>query len=87
MEMGPAKTRRRYTAAPSSFAMAFNFDDDQLDAFRTFFLDTLEGGSLSFDFNHPITGETLIFRFQEPPSIRKIAPGSYMVATKVEQIP
>lgn len=68
-DTGPATQRRRFTAKPRRLTIPFACNNAERKIFDTFFDDTLEGGTLSFDWVDPITGSTATFRFitTEPP--------------------
>ena len=60
------KTRRRFTAASEYYTVSWVMTDAQFTTFRSFFKDTIADGSIEFEMNHPITGETVLVRFREP---------------------
>lgn len=80
MEQGPAKARRRSTAAVRLFELHYLLDRAQLAALDAFFLTTLMGGVLPFGFPHPRGGGTLSCRFVRPPEYAA-ANGAYFRAT------
>lgn len=51
-----SRTQRRFSAA-------FNMTAAQVEAFETFFHDTLDGGVARFNFTHPRTGEAIEVSF------------------------
>jgi hypothetical protein len=64
MAHGPAKVRRRFTAAVRNFTGATPFlTKAQLATFETFFADTLKMGSLSFTATDPLDCTEKTFRF------------------------
>jgi hypothetical protein len=68
MDAGPAKQRRRFTAAPRSLAAVTDLMTAAQGAtFEAFFETTLQMGALPFDWAHPRTQATKTFRFREPP--------------------
>jgi hypothetical protein len=76
MDAGPAKVRRRFTTAPRRFGVVVVMDPDQVALFETFYLETLAGGSLPFDWVHPRTRVSTTFRFRKPvPSINPLGNG------------
>lgn len=85
-EAGYAQTRAKSTTAPRQFAFQH---EGVPGADRTTFIafwETHRGGSLSFDFTHPITAEVISCRFKHdasnPPPIKPIgsvATGIYMI--------
>ena len=66
MDTGSAKVRRRFTAAFRKFSVSLTMDPTQAAAFETFYLTTLQGGSLPFDWVHPRTRVAKTFRFRKP---------------------
>lgn len=64
MEVGPSKVRRRYTTSIDEITGSITVNVSEFNIFENFFETTLEGGSKSFYFNHPITGVQGIFRFK-----------------------
>ena len=88
MEVGPPKVRQRYTAgvrpvqmsiSPLASADATTLDD--------FFISTLKGGSLPFDWQIPRSGATVSYRFIEPPKYEAIHPGSWRATFNLEILP
>src|SRR5262245_36088936 len=81
MDAGPPKTRRRFTAAPILWTTELVFDRYQASVFTGFFVDTLQGGSLPFDWKHPQTGIfcSMLFRDpgQAPPKFTALDAGIY----------
>lgn len=64
MSSGPAKVRRRFTAASKNFNGVTPFlTKAELSTFETFFSDTLLDGSLSFTAQDPLDCTTKTFRF------------------------
>lgn len=75
MEAGPAITRRRYTASVRTLSVPVVFTGAQRAIFEDFFEDDLKSGSLSFEWNDPLTDETAIFRFTKPPEFTTMRGG------------
>lgn len=48
MESGPARVRRRFTAAPDTVTLRFTFTDAQMAAFRTFWNTDAQQGAAWF---------------------------------------
>jgi hypothetical protein len=65
MDAGPPKVRRRFTATVTKMRGTIQTDDAGLAAFRTFLNTTTLGGSLPFDWEHPITGDAIVCQFGE----------------------
>ncbi|APZ53749.1 hypothetical protein [Salipiger abyssi] len=67
MDVGPAKRRRRTSAAPEPFAGKIDrLSQAQLAAFKAFYRVALADGVLSFDATDPLTGETRRYAFDGP---------------------
>lgn len=66
VDAGPAKVRRRFTASVRRFQVVVQMTPAEADIFEDFFLNTLQGGSLSFDWVHPRTRVAKVFRFRKP---------------------
>lgn len=88
VESGGAKIRRRYTAVFKPISGTIRMDNAALATFQTWFLDTLDGGSLPFARPHPRTGEVVMMRFRKPPPRVTATFGLWFdVAVSLEQIP
>lgn len=88
VEAGLAKVRRRYTASIRKFQMSVQMDEDQAEVFEIFFRDTLQGGSLPFEWRHPRTGVATTFRFRKPVPQFTVVGGAYVrVTMTLEAIP
>jgi hypothetical protein len=69
MDAGPAKVRRRYTAGVEPVSGMMLLTETQLGTLRTFYEDTLLGGSLRFSWTKPPAHSTACeMRFTAPPS-------------------
>jgi hypothetical protein len=66
MDSGPMKSRRRFTKAIREFSITLQMTTAQKAIFETFWLTTLRGGSLPFDWVHPLTRVVMSFRFKNP---------------------
>lgn len=58
MEYGPFKTRRRTTLSQNVFSGTMILSFSQYETLETFYDTTLDGGTGSFEFLHPFTGDT-----------------------------
>lgn len=63
MDAGPAKVRRRYTAAARAFSLRYHMTAAQIGTFDTFYVTTSQGQSLAFTWNHPRTNDACEGRF------------------------
>ncbi len=86
MDAGPEKTRRRFTAASEYYTVSWVMTDAQFTTFRSFFKDTIADGSIEFEMNHPITGETVLVRFRGVYKI-SLAGTGYLVNAEIEVLP
>ncbi len=86
MSEGPEKVRRRFTAVPEMLSCSFHFTTSQLAEFNNFFTTTLAGGSLAYNWDHPITLQNRICRIHDLP---KIVPrgADWQVSFTVEVLP
>lgn len=68
MDAGPAKVRRRYTTNVRPVqGQLVPMTRAQVEIFKTFFNESLAGGSLAFDWIDPLTEDAVEFRFVCPP--------------------
>lgn len=65
-DTGSPKVRRRFTKLVRKFDMAVLLSDSQVATFENFWLNTLKGGSLPFDWVHPRTRASITLRFRSP---------------------
>lgn len=87
MDAGPAKVRRRFTAGVEPVSGTMLLTETQLGYLRTFFVDTLLGGSLRFSWTKPPAHSTACeMRFTAPPSWTKVE-GDYEVNLSLEVLP
>lgn len=68
MEAGPPKLRRRATAGVRPLPLQVALTKAQVATLDAFYLTTLAGGSLPFDWTHPRTAAAATFAFTAPPS-------------------
>jgi hypothetical protein len=89
MDIGPPKSRRRFTAAAVTVQLEWLWTVAQLSDFETFFETDLEGGSLPFDGVHPRTGAAAKLRFAEPytPQYSGYEQTPWKVLAKLEVLP
>ncbi|WP_114393233.1 hypothetical protein [Oleisolibacter albus] len=89
MEAGPAKQRRRFTAATQSSSRSFVLDTAQWQTLETFWRVTTAGGTLRFSARHPVTGAAADYRFvaNQPPEWEQIGPDHYRVTIQLEEMP
>lgn len=92
MDVGPAKVRRRQTAGVRTFPIEIKLTRDQVALLDEFFLDTLAGGALAFQWTQHRTGDLIDYRFLGPPEYAPLAPrqsgSEYWMATfSIEALP
>jgi hypothetical protein len=68
MDAGPPKARRRYTAGYRMVSGSIVLTHAQRAILDDFYVTTLEGGALTFDWIHPITSQPATFRFLPQPN-------------------
>jgi hypothetical protein len=87
VEVGPPKIRRRYTKQIRSFTVQMRLTVDQKATFEGFWQTTLLGGSLPFDWVHPLTRSSTTFRFRKPaPSFTSIGGADSVVSFTMETV-
>ena len=76
MDVGPAKMRRRHTAAVRNITATTLLTGTQRATFDTFYKTTLSEGALAFDWVDPVDGTTTSFRFVSPPPFEVVKGGT-----------
>jgi len=66
MEIGPKKSRRRYTTPVDMITGSIDLHKDDYNTLYNFYYSTLGGGVDYFDVDHPITKDPISVRFTEP---------------------
>lgn len=66
MSTGPAKQRRRCTKKVEPFDGSLLMSSDEYELFVEFWDNDLQGGALSFTWEHPITRAVATIRFTAP---------------------
>lgn len=88
MDSGPAKVRRRATAAARPVQGKLVMTAAELEIFKDFYADDLLDGSLRFSWMEPADGVTAVeMRFKEAPSWSAADPGIYEVNVSLEILP
>ena len=91
MDTGPAKTRKRVTAAVRPLSMTFApLSEDQVDTFIAWHEDTVAMGALAFTITHPINDSTITVRFASVDgqfSIQERGVDHYSISVKLEIMP
>jgi len=87
MEEGPAKVRRWGTAAIRPITGTQILNQSEYEDLDTFYNTTTQGGSLRFDWTHPITGDSVEFRFVSPPTVAAVGNCNFQVTLNLEILP
>lgn len=87
MEIGPQKTRRRYTKGVDRLSASILATSAEYSIFYSFYDTTLAGGSLPFTFEHPITKVPADFRFRGKPTINTIGGNYFSIQFQLEILP
>jgi len=74
MDVGPAKVRRRATAAIETCEIELRLTRSQVATLKAFFRDTVHAGAVPFEWVHHETGNAIDYRFTEPPRFAPSAP-------------
>lgn len=87
MDSGAPKVRRLFTAALRFIDIPMVFTAAQRATFDTFFITTLNEGTISFDWTDPVDDTTTVsFRFRNPPKMTKIG-GEWRTILNLEVLP
>ena len=87
VDTGLQKVRQRYTKPIDTFSCTINLKKSDYNTLLTFFRTTLAGGSKTFNYDHPITGNPSEFRFLKPPSMAPLGGLWFRVQMEWEEIP
>jgi len=87
VEVGPAKTRRRYTKPIINIKASMVVTAAQLQVFDDFYHGPLMSGALRFLFKDPRTGVQKEFRFIDPPVYQPITAENWAVEMSIEVLP
>jgi hypothetical protein len=68
-------------------SMTLAMDSDQVATFETFFITTLKGGALTFDWVHPRTGAAKTFQFQGIPTYVTLGGDDWRISFVLEMLP
>jgi hypothetical protein len=87
MDVGPAKVRRRATSAVRKVNGQLLVSSDELEIFKTFYVDTLLSGALRFYWTEPNDPETTVeMRFAEAPTWTTQS-NKFVISLKLEILP
>jgi len=87
MDTGPSKQRRRSTAAARPITCSFEMTAAEVATFEDFFLNTLNDGSLAFNWKNPRTNSDAEFRFTQEYSLSNQGGDNWLVNCSLEQLP
>lgn len=87
MDIGPAKLRRRQTAAPRPLKVTVGLTRAQVATLDAFYLTDLAGGTLSFTWVHPRTLAGVTFRFVSRPGYVPESGASWLADLDLEILP
>jgi|SaaInlStandDraft_3_1057020.scaffolds.fasta_scaffold35421_2 hypothetical protein len=87
MDVGLAKVRKRSTAAPVRFQLAYNMTATQVTTLETFFNTTINDGVDQFTMANPRTTVSENFRITAPPQITISSGTNYRVVITMERLP
>ena len=87
MDQGPAKIRQRFTRGTGKISARYLLTAAETALLDDFFNTALAGGSLSFDYTHPRTGEILSCRFRAAPAYAAISAGYFTASLELEVLP
>ena len=87
MDVGLAKVRKRSTAAPVQFQLAYNMTAAQVTTLETFWETTINSGVDQFTMANPRTTANETFRMTEPPQITISSGLNYRVIISMERLP
>ena len=87
MDVGSAKVRRRYTAEIKTYGIALLLTTAQVTTLETFYVATLESGTLTFDWKNQRTKAAATYRFLSRPAYEEIGAGYWRTQLALEAIP
>lgn len=87
METGPKKRRNRFTAAVRPIKGTIRVSFAQRQILDDFFVTTLMGGTLPFDWVHPVTQAPATFVFARPPEYSAFNRQRLTVRLELDQQP
>lgn len=83
----PDKVRRRSTIEGVNVRGTVHVGAAEYAVLMTFFNSTLAGGTLPFEWEHPVTQEAVLLRFVAPPQVSPAGPRLFRAALDLELIP
>lgn len=86
-DIGPGKTRRRFTAVSSFLSGSMTLTQSQATTFEDFFDTVTQGGSDPFSWTHPRTGVAITAQFHGEYQMEDTEGGDVLTAFSVEVLP
>ena len=83
----PTERRRRFTSGVRDYGMTFRMTKAQVATLDSFYLTTLSGGVVKYDWTNPRTGTTDTFRFKSPLKYQHRTGDFWRVVIEIEQLP
>lgn len=85
-DVGPAKVRRRGTAAPVQISCQVRLTVAQRATLVDFYNTDTKSGTLTWDWVHPVTQAAVVFRFTKPIIMTAASRGTYHIASMALEI-
>lgn len=84
-DVGPSKIRRRSSESGFNASVIFRMTSTELAAFNTFFIDTLEDGSIPFIWRHPTDGLNYSWWFdsKQSPRLDRMTPDTFRISFSI----
>lgn len=86
VDTGPKKIRRRYTRPDSIMSATLWLTADQYQMLNDFYTITLQNGTRTFSYNHPISQAETDYRFDEPIKYSTVGNNHYSATMVWRQI-
>ncbi len=86
-DIGPGKSRRRYTAVTVKTGYSVVMDGAQVTTFTTWWTDTLFDGAIPFQHTHPRAGTAVRFRPVAPFKLEHYSGADYLVTLFLKVVP
>lgn len=86
-DTGPIKSRARFTQAETLLTCQIVIGMDDYPTLKDFTKITLQNRTLTFDFDHPITGVPSVYRMDSPEKITPLGPINFLVNMTWRQMP
>lgn len=87
MDVGPAKVRNRFTEGIDEFTTTIDIFKTDYTTLDNFYKTTLNGGTGTFLYDHPITEVESEFRFVGAPAYAPLGGGYFRVSMTWELLP